>query len=283
MAKIPTTHWLAAIGNDFGMVMQIELLFGNLPLWFIYIMTVVIVLLAVVSGFRLGSYIRRRRKSGEEAPIGSIVGAMLGLLAFTLGFTLGMAFSRFDARKQLLLDDVNRIATAFLRADFLPEPQRTEARNLLKKYVDIRAKTTYQPEKLPQVVVDSEALHEQLWAQVNGLSKQSNDSVLFGLYIQSLNEVIDIHSKRVTVGLQYHIPGSVWLALYFVTILTMVAVGYNFGTASAGSFLISLLLGLAFSAVMLLIVDLDRLTGSFLKVSQKPMIELQQKLSPSAK
>ena len=258
-------------------------MFHQLPLWLFYVTTVVIVFLSVASGFLLGSYIRRRKKSEKEAPVGTIVGAMLGLLAFILAFTFGMAASRFDARKQLLLDEVNAIGTVFLRADFLPDSQRTETQMLLRKYVDIRAEVVRHPEKLPQALVDSEALQDQLWSQVTALSKQTNDSILLGLYIQSLNEIIDLHSKRVTVALQYRIPGSIWLALYFVTILAMAAVGYHFGISGAGSLWISLVLALAFSAVILLIADLDRATGGLLKVSQKPMFELQQKLSPPAK
>jgi hypothetical protein len=271
------------MGKDLGRVMQSELFHEQLPLWFFYVMTVVIILLSTLSGSRLGRYIRRRKKGETEAPIGAIVGSMLGLLAFILAFTFGLSASRFDARKQLLLDEVNAIGTAFLRTDFLPEPQGTETRKLLRRYVDIRTEIVRHPEKLRQALVDSEMLHDQLWSQVTALSKQNNNAILLGLYIQSLNDVIDFHSKRVTVALGYRIPDTIWLALYFVTILAMVAVGYHFGITGAGSFWITLVLAFAFSAVILLIEDLDRSTEGLLKVNQKPMIELQQKLSTSAK
>jgi len=263
--------------------MKIGLLFNQLPIWLLYVATVVIVFLAVLAGFRWGSHIRRHKKSETEAPIGTIVGAMLGLLAFILAFTFGMAGSRFDARKQLLLDEVNGIGTAFLRADFLPSPQRTETRMLFRKYVDIRVELVQHPEKLPQALVDSVALHDQLWSQVTDLSEQYKDSVLFGLYTQALNDVIDLHTKRVTVALQYRIPSSIWLALHFLTILAMAAVGYHFGISGSGNYWISLLLAFAFSAIILLIADLDRPLEGLLKVNQKPMIELQQQLSSSAK
>ena len=264
--------------------MQIELLIDQLPLWLFYVVTVVIVFLSVASGFRLGSYIRRRHEKGEnEAPVGTIVGAMLGLLAFILAFTFGIAASRFDDRKRLLLDEVNTIGTVFLRADFLPEPQRTETRMLLKKYVDIRADVAQHPEKLKEGLRDSEAVQDQLWSRVSGLANQPNPSRLLGLYIQSLNDLIDLHSKRLTVALQYRIPASIWFALYFVAILAMAAVGYHLGISGPGSFWISLVLAFVFSAVMLLVADLDRTTEGFLTVSQRPMIELQQKLGATGK
>ena len=67
-----------------------------------------------------------RRPGGQQqdSQIGTLVGALLALLGFLMAFTFGMAGSRFDARKQLLLDEANSIGTAHLRAGLLPEPHR---------------------------------------------------------------------------------------------------------------------------------------------------------------
>lgn len=264
--------------------MQIEQLLGLLRLPFAYFITVAVVLLSIVIGFRLGSYTRRHQKGEKKISVGTLIGAMLGLLAFILAFTFSMTYSRYDARKQLVLDEANAIGTAILRTDFLPEVERTESQKLFQEYVNIRVEAVQQPEKLSQALADSEAIQDRLWSQVSMVSTQTNDPELLSLYIQSLNEVIDLHSKRVTVGLQYRIPPTVWFLLYFITVLAMLAVGYEFGLNGAGSFLGAVLLALMFSAVKLIIVDLDRSTQSiFLKVSQKPMIELQQKLNSSVK
>ena len=257
----------------------IEQLFQGTPLWLLYLVTVAIVVSSVAGGFRIGRYAQQRGKFEKEVPVGSIVGAMLGLLAFILAFTFSMAASRFDVRKQLVLDEVNSIGTTLLRTDFLPEPQRSSSRKLLKHYVDIRAEAGSQKQKLPQVLIDSDALHEQLWSQLVASRTTNSDSVLLGLYVQSLNEMIDFHSKRVTVALQYHIPLPVWLALYFVTILAMVATGYQFGISGKSSHIVITVMALSFSAIIMLIADLDRPLEGVLQVSQKPMIELQHKFS----
>ncbi len=250
----------------------------SLPL--IYLITVAVILILIGIGFSLGTYTRRHRRNTNNPSLGSIIGAMLALLAFILALTFSMAHSRFDARKQLVLDEANAIGTTLLRTDFLAEPSRTESLKLLKKYVNIRVEAALDRKKLPQVVADSEMIHDQLWSQVTNSSNQKKDSVLLALYIESLNEVIDLHSKRLTVGLQYRMPRSVWLLLYFETILAMLAVGYEFGLNGAGNFLGALLLALMFSAVLLIIVDLERSQhSSLIKVNQIPMIELQKKLN----
>lgn len=263
--------------------MEINFLLEKTSLLALYIITATGVFLSIMIGFGVGSYIQHKRKSINDVKLGSIIGAMLGLLAFILAFTFGAATSHYDTKKQLLLDEVNAIGTTVLRTDFLPETKRSEAKDLLKKYVDMRVDVLKNPKMLPQLLIESEKIQSQLWLQVSLGTNKETDPIRLGLYIQSLNEVIDLHTKRVTVGLQYRIPGVIWVTLYFITILTMLAVGYEFGLSGVSNIIISLILALAFSAVIVLIADLDRGAGGTLQVDQRPIIELQQKLNTTIK
>ena len=100
-----------------------------LPLWGLFLTIVLLVLAAIEAGYRLGSYRHRYAGREKEAPVGAMVGATLGLLAFMLAFTFGMAASRFDTRKQLVLDEANAIGTTYLRTAMLPE-KRDEVHDL---------------------------------------------------------------------------------------------------------------------------------------------------------
>jgi len=66
----------------------------------------------------------RGRRAGKEhdAAVGGMVAAELGLLAFLLAFTFGFAASRFEDRRQVVLDESNAIGTTYLRTATLPEP-----------------------------------------------------------------------------------------------------------------------------------------------------------------
>ncbi len=260
--------------------MQPEHLFDYLPLWGLFAVTVLVVLVSVEGGFRLG---RRRRRSPEheqEAPVGSIIGATLGLLAFIMAFTFGLAASRFDTRKQLVLDESNAIGTAYLRADLLPEPHRAEIRSLLRDYVDARVpKGDLTSEKIAQAIVRSEQLQNELWSEAASLGRVNTASIVVGLFIQSLNDVIDLHSKRVTAGLYNRIPPIVWVVLYFVTVLAMAGIGYQLGLSGTRSLIAVFALVLTFSGVMMLITDLDRPQQGLIKVSQRAMIDLQKQMT----
>ena len=69
--------------------------------------------------------------------------------------------------------------------------------------------------------------------------------------------MIDLDETRVTAG-RNRIPDSIWLTLYAMTILTMAAMGYQFGLTGERSWPVTILLALVFTAVILLIADLDR-------------------------
>ncbi len=260
-----------------------DTLLGSSPLWIVFAATVVVVLLSIVAGYKIGHYVQHRKKDGSVISAGSVVAASLGLLAFMLAFTFGIASNRFDARKQIVLNEVNTIGTTYLRADTLPEPPRSEARKLLKDYVNTRASladTDYwnKPEKVQQLIGKSEAIQDQLWSQVVYMGRTYPDSEIVSLYITSLNEMIDLHTERLVVGLQYHIPGTIWGALYLLTVLTFGLVGFEIGISGGGNIWASFIIALIFSTVILLITDLDRPMQGHIAVSQKPMLDLQQKL-----
>jgi hypothetical protein len=264
------------------MIVNFGLMLDRFPLGWLFILTVIVVLISIAAGFQLARYTRRRSERAQDASVGVVVGATLGLLAFTLAFTFGMTASRFDTRRQLVLDESNAIGTTFLRAALLPEPHRSEVRKLLGEYAGVRVEAFQQPQKLQQTMVRSEALLDRLWVHAVAAGEKDPRSVPAGLFIQSMNLVIDLHAKRITVGTQYRIQGSIWFTLYFVAILSMAAVGYNFGLTDGNSYQIIAVLVLAFSAVILLIADLDRAGEGALRVSQQPMIELQRKLEAPA-
>ena len=76
-----------------------------------------------------------------------------------------------------------------------------------------------------EVLSESGKLHRALWDQATQAAAKDPHSIVTGLFIQSLNEVIDLHSKRVLLALRNRIPEIVWLALYFITVLSMQASG----------------------------------------------------------
>lgn len=259
--------------------MNLSTWIDRIPLTVLFGLTLVFVLLAIGSGTRL-SKIRHDHSTGGES-IGSVVGATLGLLAFMLAFTFNMAANRYDARKQLLMDEVSAIGTAYLRASLLPQPYVIDVRILLRRYVDLRARAAREPDTLMDAIAKSEAIQDQLWSGMEKMVTNQPVSISQSLFIQSLNEMIDLHGKRVIVGLQFRIPSTIWSGLYVVAALAMIAVGYQFGQSHQRQILVNIVLAMAFASVIVLIADLDRASEGTVQVNQQPLFELQQKLHAS--
>jgi hypothetical protein len=205
-----------------------------------------------------------------------MVGGTLGLLAFMLAFTFGLASTRFEARRQILLQEANAIGTCYLRAAMLPEPMRTESRNLLREYVDVRLQAV-KPGQLEQGMAKSEELLNRLWA-VAVTSAEKEKTVITSLFIQSLNQVIDLHSTRVMAGVRSRVPGIIWIVLYLLLILAMVMLGYQSGLVKSRRSIAVLALVLGFSSVLYLIADLDRPGQGMLKTNQETMTDLRRSM-----
>src|SRR5271154_4680232 len=87
-----------------------------IPLWGLFLAHCLLGAIAVQSGYWIGRWRHARARDEKEAPVGAMVASILGLLGFMLAFTFGLAASRFDARRQVILEEANAIGTTYLRA-----------------------------------------------------------------------------------------------------------------------------------------------------------------------
>jgi hypothetical protein len=250
-----------------------------IPLWGLFLCASALFFGAMEGGYRLGKWRHVLVAEEKESPVSAMVASILGLLAFLLAFTFGLGATRFEERRHTVLEEANAIGTTYLRTQFLPEPERTEIARLLREYVDVRVQGV-QDHRPEEVLVDSEKIQQQIWAAAVKVAEKNRDPIT-ALFIQSLNETIDVHAKRVLVGLRSRIPLSIWAGLYALAILGMISMGYQAGLAATRRSPAMLGLVLGFAIVMLLIADLDRGFEGYLTVGQQPMIELQKSMQTS--
>ena len=248
------------------------------PMWAMYFVTVLAMLATMEVGYRLNKRLRRKSPDKTDVGLGGMVGASLGLLAFLLAFVVGFGSNINTERRHLVVDEANAIGTTYLRAGYLNEPYRIEARDLLREYTDLRL-TAYDGTPLATVISRSEQIHNELWASAEKIAVESPLPTI-SLYLSSLNEVIDRHAERVAVGVDIRIPPSVLLGLYVVALFATFLVGLQSGDGEKRNYVAHIVLVLILSVVFLLIVDLDRAQEGLLRVSQLPMIDLQRQLNP---
>jgi hypothetical protein len=251
------------------MAMSINL--QDYPLLTIFAASLVALMAASEIGRRIGL-----RVGGEGTDdISTLESAILGLLALMIGFTFAMALSRFDDRRVAILNEANAIGTTALRARLLPAPHNAEALNLLRDYVQLRLEVSEQVGSAAEVraaIARSNALQEALWHQAKAVAAKDNGMVPTGLFIQSLNEMIDDQEKRLTAALN-RVPNVALLSLYGIAVVASGFAGYASELVARRSRKRVYLLAVLISSVILLIQDLDRPGAGFITVSQQPMID----------
>ncbi len=245
---------------------------SNYPLAVIFFIGIAAILVLSEIGWQLGA----RTKGEVGGNFTTLESAMLGLLALMLAFTFSMALSRFEARRDALLNEANSIGTTALRARLLPEPQRSETLKLLREYVQIRLDIVRRGTSLAELTpgIDrSNALQEALWQQAKAVASKDKAAVPTGLFIQSLNEMIDDQGKRLS-ALRNRIPNSVLFTLFAIAAVAGAFAGYASGLDVQRTRVPVYVMGLLVSAVIYLIIDLDRPSAGFITNNQQPMIDL---------
>jgi hypothetical protein len=244
------------------------------PIWAVYVGTVVVVVLVAEIGFRIGIWLQRRDpESGTTPMTGAVVGGMLGLMAFLMAFSIGIVINQHNGRKAMVVTEANAVGTAYLRAGFLDEPDRTAARDLLREYVEVRLAAAADASLYESVLTRSEEIHGQLWSIVEDNVRQGKESDIMGLFVESINEVIDVHSLRVA-AVELRLPRLLGVVMFAATVLSFLLVGIASSADGKRDFFAILVFALAFVAVLIIVVDLDRPQQGLITVSQTALTDL---------
>jgi hypothetical protein len=254
------------------------ILFESIPVWGVFLATVILIVAGLDVGFRLGRW--RARSGGAKAEVsGSMVGAAMGLLAFMLAFTFNGAAGRHDARKQMVVEEVNAIEAAWLRSGFLEESHQTQVRGLLRDYTQLRVQAAVGQVAAEDVLRQSDEIHAKLWASARAAVQSQGSSDVLALFVESLNDVVDVHVRRVMFAWRSHVPVTIWVTLYALLVVGVVMLGIQMGHDGVRHYGIEIALAASFSLVLFLIVDLDRPQQGLIKVSQQSMVDLQTRIS----
>jgi Protein of unknown function (DUF4239) len=255
-----------------GVVEQLH----NFVFLMIFLVGIAIVFLASEFGWRLGI---RTKGHGASGNISALEQSLLGLLALIVGFTFLMALTRFEARREAVLNEANAIGTTALRARLLPAPHREEALKLLREYAQLRIIPSGKSfAELAALVDRSNHIQEALWQHVKALSAKDNSMVPTGLFIHALNEMIDSQGKRLS-ALQNFIPPIVLLMLTGIAAVACGFAGYASGLDPLRTRVPVFITAFLVCSVIFVILDLDRPNAGFIIISQQPLIDTFASLS----
>jgi len=212
-------------------------------------------LLLLEIGRRVGARRLADDPEGAKTGTGAIDGAVFALLGLLVAFTFSGAASRFDERRNLIVEEANDIGTAYLRLDLLPASAQPALRDLFRRYVDSRL-DTYR--KLPDIdaamaeLARSTKLQGEIWSQAVAAGRMEGaPSSATMLLLPAINAMIDITTTRTMAG-KTHPPVVIFGLLFGLALAAALLAGYGMAGGKSRSWIHMI----GFAAVMAIAVNL---------------------------
>ena len=233
-------------------------------------------IIAVELGFRRGA--ARRAQGEKDDHLSTIQGALLGLLALLLGFSFAGASSRFIERQDILVREANAVASAYARADALPEAPRAEVRAVLRAYTEDRMALFRDVSKRsePEIISRLDRHHEAAWRIAVAESRQ--DRALLALLLPALDQISDLLNLREAAS-RRHLPFAVLALLLGSAAVSMFAVGHGQGLSGHRSRTSVVALAVLVAACLWITVDLDHPRLGLIRISPAPLESLLESMN----
>ena len=240
------------------------------------VILVVVLLLALEIGYRLGKWTKKRQEEGAISGSKDIaIGSMFALLGLIMAFTYAFTVSRSDHRKQAIVNEANAIGTAFLRAELASEPGRSELRWFLLDYARTRVINTAiskDTQTFKKTMARSMEAQKKLWPATMQMVQDKGGAIgpLEISIVQAINEVLDMQVQRAR-GATDRLPSVVQFMLVFIAAASLAVAGFNSGVTGALNRWRMTIFTTVLALVMMIIIDFDLPMRGFIGVSQRPL------------
>ena len=236
----------------------------------------------------VGRSIGRRRAAadpdGSHEGLGAVDGAVFGMLGLLIAFTFSGAASRFDARRALIVTEVNDIGTAWLRVDLLASDDQHTMRTLFRNYLDARLATYANPQigradecRQRRVPAPADAIWKLAVPAVTRLGSTPSAPMLL---LPALNAMFDTAElrRRVTT---HHPPLVVFGMLATFALVGAFLAGYGLAKGRALSLIHAVGFALVLASTVYVIVDLEYPRLGFIRVdaADQALVDLRRSMN----
>jgi len=209
-------------------------------------------------------------------PFAALQAALLGVVGLILAFGLALAVGRYESRRAAVVEEANAIGTTYLRAQTLAEPFRTGSLERLVRYTDTSIRLSHSvpgSSAADDAVADGQQLQRELWALAGEALDSAPSASAPRLYVDSLNEMIDMQTVRVS-GLNNRVPPAVlWLEVAAAAVALGLLAVY---LAILGRGAVTVLLAAGLVTLLLLVTfDLDRPTRGMIRIPATALTDLR--------
>jgi hypothetical protein len=242
-------------------------------------MTELLVVLSLIAGvfaaheigFRLGS-LTGSSDERFDRQVGLIQASTGALVAFLVGFAFSGAASRFIDRADIIVKEANALGTAYLRADVIAEPQRSELKAALKEYAGDRIKLLShdQRDQIVPLLAKVGGLHERICR--SAIKGTQDNAPLMAVVLPPINELIDLHSMHLAMA-RRHLPIPIMAVLLGTAAIGFGLMGFGNGRAGRRFSVIDSVYGVVLAIALWMTIDLDYPGMGVIRVSNLSFVE----------
>lgn len=242
----------------------------------------VLFFILLFAAIQLGRYLGRRAVPDGEASgrsgVAAVEASVFALLGLLVAFTFSGAAQRMAERRDLLVQEVNAIGTAWLRIDLINTADQPLLREQFLRYVDERINYHRHVADLRQrdaIAGQVGAIQEQIWTVSMEAAARSTPPFAAS-YVNAVNEMFDI-ATTLTVAQKIHPPVVTYVFLAFLALACGCFVGLNLADAKRGNLIHQILYALVMTAALYIIVDFEFPRIGTIRIDQSDALLIAQR------
>ncbi|TMI89869.1 MAG: hypothetical protein E6H08_15900 [Bacteroidetes bacterium] len=206
--------------------------FFQLPPFFMMIVIFSLIILFIWFGYAFNKIRTTRYPEVLKQTPGAIEGSVVGIMSLLLGFTFSFVVSRYEVRRQMIVDEMVNINTAIFRCDLFPDSTRKILRTDFKEYLEARRDYFDKGGDENMVIEElrrSKEIGGRIWERVMVDSYNPGDRLRFQQMIPALSNMLNsiiVRDESRKTGVP---PLILWTLLVLVLITAFFLGGNLFG------------------------------------------------------
>lgn len=217
------------------------------------------VLVAVELG-RLYGWRRGSRLKVDTPGAGSLNNAIFALLGLFMAFSFSGAASRYDARRQLIINEVKSSGTVAARIDLAPAAAQPELHATLERYLKARIATdrpVRSPDELLTALRKANAVQGELWSQAVAVSRLPDAATsVTTMLLPSIN-ILSESASALTYSSLMHPPPIIHYMLIILALTAGFMAGIGLSTHEKRTWIHAVNFAAIVTAVIFITIDLE--------------------------
>ena len=221
-------------------------------------------------GHRLRLRMIAKHPEKSMVGLGVVEGALFALMGLVIAFTFSGAAARFDAKRQLIVDEANNIGTAYLRIDLLPASAQPELREKFRQYVDARLESYNTLPTvggvMPRMETASE-LQQDIWKLSIAATREATYPQAGMLLLPALNAMFDIANTR-AMATQLHPPPIIFVLLATLALVCSLLAGFGMAEGRTRSWIHVAAFAIVLTITVYVIIDMEYPRVGFIRIDK---------------